>query len=87
MGNALDRVLEVHIFDFSENCYGRELEVKFERFLRPEKKFSSIEELRAQIARDAESGARDSQLADFSAARMTSSGAALPNQISKDKAP
>jgi riboflavin kinase / FMN adenylyltransferase len=54
VGNALERVLEVHIFDFSENCYGRDLEVKFERFLRPEKKFSSIEELRAQIARDAE---------------------------------
>jgi riboflavin kinase/FMN adenylyltransferase len=55
VGNALERVLEVHIFDFSENCDGRDLEVKFERFLRPEKKFSSLEELRAQIARDAES--------------------------------
>ena len=54
VGNALDRVLEVHIFDFSEDRYGHDLEVKFERFLRPEKKFSSIEELRAQIARDAE---------------------------------
>ena len=53
VGNALERILEVHIFDFSENCYGRDLEVKFERFLRPERKFSSIEELRAQIARDA----------------------------------
>ena len=51
-GNA-DRVLEVHIFDFSGDCYGHDLEVKFERFLRPEQKFSSIEELRAQIARDA----------------------------------
>jgi riboflavin kinase/FMN adenylyltransferase len=53
VGDALDRVLEVHIFDFSVDLYGRELEVKFERFLRPEKRFSSIEELRAQIGRDA----------------------------------
>ena len=53
VGSALDRVLEVHIFDFSGDRYGHDLEVKFERFLRPEKKFSSIEELRTQIARDA----------------------------------
>ena len=53
VGNTLERVLEVHIFDFSEDCYGRDLEVKFERFLRPETKFSSIEELRTQIGRDA----------------------------------
>lgn len=53
VGNALDRVLEVHIFDFSGDLYGYDLEVKFERFLRPEKKFSSIDELRDQIARDA----------------------------------
>jgi riboflavin kinase / FMN adenylyltransferase len=53
VGNGLDRVLEVHIFDFSGDCYGQDVEVKFERFLRPEKKFSSFEELRMQIARDA----------------------------------
>ncbi len=53
VANALDRVLEVYIFDFSGDLYGHDLEVKFERFLRPEQKFSSIEELRAQIARDA----------------------------------
>ena len=87
VGNALERVLEVHIFDFSEDCYGRDLEVKFERFLRSERKFSSVEELRAPDCARCGIGARNSQLADFSAARMTSSGAALPNQISKDKAP
>ena len=87
VGSALDRVLEVHIFDFSGDRYGHDLEVKFERFLRPEKKFSSIEELRTQIARDAALRARDPQFAAFNAARMTSSGAALPNQISKDSAP
>jgi riboflavin kinase / FMN adenylyltransferase len=53
VGGAAERVLEVYIFDYSGDCYGKDLEVKFERFLRPEQKFSSIEELRAQIARDA----------------------------------
>lgn len=48
-----ERVLEVHLFDYSGDCYGRDLEVKFECFLRAEHKFSSIEELRAQIVRDA----------------------------------
>ncbi|HEY5704046.1 MAG TPA: bifunctional riboflavin kinase/FAD synthetase [Terrimicrobiaceae bacterium] len=53
IGSALERVLEVHIFNYSGDCYGHDLEVKFERFLRPERKFSSIEELREQIVRDA----------------------------------
>ncbi|MGB8465115.1 MAG: bifunctional riboflavin kinase/FAD synthetase [Terrimicrobiaceae bacterium] len=53
VGGAAERLLEVHIFDYSGDCYGQDLEVKFERFLRPEVRFSSIEELRAQIARDA----------------------------------
>jgi riboflavin kinase / FMN adenylyltransferase len=52
VGGTVDRVLEVHIFDYSGDCYGRDLEVKFEHYLRPEKKFSSIEELRMQIVRD-----------------------------------
>lgn len=53
VGSSLERVLEVHIFDFEGVCYGRDLEVRFERFLRPERKFSSVEELRQQIVRDA----------------------------------
>ena len=48
-----ERVLEIHIFDYSGDCYGRDLEVKFVRFLRREHKFSSIDDLRAQIGRDA----------------------------------
>jgi len=49
-----ERVLEVHLLDFSEEIYGQELELTFRRHLRPEKKFASVEELRAQIARDVE---------------------------------
>lgn len=48
------RLLEVHLFDFSEDIYTQELEVRFEKLLRPEAKFSSIDSLRLQIQQDAE---------------------------------
>jgi riboflavin kinase/FMN adenylyltransferase len=46
------RVLEVHLFEFEGDLYGMHLEVEFLRFVRGEKKFASLEELRDQIARD-----------------------------------
>ncbi len=49
---AGQRKLEVHIFDFTEDCYGEDVEVRFEHFLRPEKKFDSLDELVAQIRSD-----------------------------------
>jgi riboflavin kinase/FMN adenylyltransferase len=48
-----ERLLEVHLFDFDENIYGAEVEVFFRKFLREEKKFASVEELRQQISEDA----------------------------------
>lgn len=44
--------LETHIFDFSEEIYENEIEVEFCRFLRDEKKFESVEELREQLNKD-----------------------------------
>ena len=44
--------LEVHLFDFEGDLYGRHLRVRLIEFLRPEKKFDGLEALRAQIARD-----------------------------------
>lgn len=48
-----ERLLEVHLFDFEKEIYGEELELTFTRFIRPEQKFARLDELRAQIARDA----------------------------------
>ena len=46
------RVLEVHLFEFDGDLYGMEVEVEFLKFVRGERKFDSVEELRAQIGRD-----------------------------------
>jgi riboflavin kinase/FMN adenylyltransferase len=45
--------LEVHIFDFSKNIYGKHMEVRFLKKIRSEKKFSSPQELIQQIHKDA----------------------------------
>jgi riboflavin kinase/FMN adenylyltransferase len=47
------RLLEVHVFDFNGNLYGKVIEAKFLKYIRPEKKFDSIEALKQQIALDA----------------------------------
>lgn len=49
-----ERVLEIHLFDFDRDIYGRDLEVRFVKFLRPESKFENIDALVAQIRRDVE---------------------------------
>lgn len=46
------RVLEVHLFEFEGDLYGMDVEVEFLRFVRGERKFDSVDELRAQISRD-----------------------------------
>lgn len=48
-----ERLLEVHLLDFSGDLYDADLEVVFRRFLRAEKKFPSLDALREQIAADA----------------------------------
>ncbi|MNE25430.1 Riboflavin biosynthesis protein RibF [compost metagenome] len=45
---------EVHLFDFAADIYGQELKVDLEAFIRPERKFESIDALISQIAKDAE---------------------------------
>lgn len=47
-----ERLLELHLFDLNEEIYGEDVEVRFLRYLRPEQKFESVEDLKTQIARD-----------------------------------
>ena len=49
-----ERLLELHLFDFDRQIYGDDVEVEFRAFLRPERKFANVDELRVQIARDAD---------------------------------
>ena len=46
------RIVEVHIFDFNRKVYGQNMEVQFLQKLREEKKFESVDALKAQIAAD-----------------------------------
>jgi riboflavin kinase / FMN adenylyltransferase len=51
-GGKSERVLEIHLFDFNRDIYRRDVEVRFLKFLRPEKKFANVEALVEQIRRD-----------------------------------
>ncbi len=44
--------IETHIFDFSEDIYGLDLEIRFRRWLRPMRPFDSLDALAAQLAAD-----------------------------------
>jgi len=45
-------LLEVNLFNFSGNLYNKKLSVNFIKFIRGEKKFRSIEQLKKQIIKD-----------------------------------
>lgn len=46
------RTVELFIIDFEDNIYGCNIEVSFVRRLREERRFASLDELKAQIAKD-----------------------------------
>lgn len=50
--DSSQRVLEFHLFDFDRDLYGEDVELRFRRYLRPERKFANLAALREQIARD-----------------------------------
>ena len=56
--DGLSELLEVHLFDFDGDLYGRELEVEFRGFIRSERKFDGLDALKDQIARDAAAARR-----------------------------
>lgn len=45
--------VEPWILDFDGNLYGKEITLEFDNFLRPEQKFENLDELKAQIQKDA----------------------------------
>lgn len=47
-----DLTVEAHLFDFSEDIYGETITIIFYDFIREERKFSSLEELKSQLAKD-----------------------------------
>ena len=57
--NGIEPLLEVHVFDFSGDLYGRAIEVEFVAKLRDEVKFDSLDAMRAQMQAD---GARAREL-------------------------
>ena len=50
--NGKKILLEVHLFNFSGNLYNKYLTVEFKKFIRKEKKFRNVDQLRKQIKTD-----------------------------------
>ena len=50
--NGQNLLLEVNIFGINKNLYNKELKVDFKRFIRSERKFSGLEQLKRQIKID-----------------------------------
>ena len=46
------RSIETNLFDFDDELYGKKIKVLFDHFSRPEVKFGSLDELKAQIKKD-----------------------------------
>ena len=51
-------LLEVHLFDFAGDLYGKHLAVSFIAYLRSEQKFADLGALKAQMAKDADAAKR-----------------------------
>lgn len=49
-------LVEVYAFDYSGDAYDKFVTVEFDEFVRPEMKFDSIEDLKAQVDKDIHSG-------------------------------
>ena len=45
-------IIEVHLLDFDQNIYGKNIFVEFIQYIREEKKFESIDALKNQLGRD-----------------------------------
>jgi riboflavin kinase / FMN adenylyltransferase len=45
-------MVEAHLLDFNRNLYGKQVKLEFINYLRPEEKYSSVDELIVQIQKD-----------------------------------
>lgn len=52
------RLLEVFVFGYGQDAYGKEITAQFWEFERPERKFASVEELKAHVDGDIRFGKR-----------------------------
>lgn len=52
--NEADPTIEVHLFAFDQDIYGKEVELQWISRIRSEKKFNGVEQLIEQIQRDKE---------------------------------
>lgn len=50
--DSRERVLEVHLFGFEGSLYGRRLSVELAKFIRPEERFGSLDELKEAVEGD-----------------------------------
>ena len=50
--NFVSFLLEVNIFGLKKNLYNKNINVIFSNFIRPEKKFKNLLELKSQIKKD-----------------------------------
>ena len=46
------RTIETYLLGFSQDIYGEEMELEFHQYLRPIRKFGSIEEVKEQVEKD-----------------------------------
>lgn len=44
--------IEVHVFDFHKNIYGKDLEIQFVKLIRLDQKFANLKDLSAQVQKD-----------------------------------
>ena len=48
--------VETYLYDFKEDMYGKEIRTALLHFKRPEQRFGSVEELKAQMEKDIAAG-------------------------------